>query len=139
MYYNDTQWNPASLWVCEKHNNIDICLYSNWKNIIANIVERSSSAQRKVRNGSKCVKNFLSKRQKVIFVNVRDRSGGCKGGGRGERIRIKFTLFSPFTKRLIITDSVINSDFKTMQHRYKENEFWPLTINVLMIILTEVF
>ena len=46
---------------------------------------------------------------------------GEKGGGRG--IRIKFTLFSPFPKRLIITDSVINSDFKTMQHRYKENEF----------------
>ena len=65
------------------HNNIDVCLYSNWKNIIANNMERSSSAQRKVRNGSKCVKNFLSKRQKVIFVNVRDRSGGCKGGGEG--------------------------------------------------------
>ena len=64
---------------------------------------------------------------------------GVKGGGGGWRIRIKSTLFSPFTKRLIITDYVINSDFKTIQHRYKENEFWPLTINVLMIILTEVF
>ena len=60
---------------------------------------------------------------------------GVKGGGR---IRIKFTLFSPFPKRLIITDSVVNSDFKTIQHRHKENEFWLLTINVLMIILTEV-
>ena len=48
---------------------------------------------------------------------------GVKGGRGGGRIRIKFTLFSPFPKRLIITDSVINSDFKTMQHRYKENEF----------------
>ena len=139
MYYDDTQGNPASLWNARStnHNNIDICLYSNWKNIIANNMERSSSAQRKVRNGSKCVKNFLSKRQKVIFVNVRDRSGGCKRGGGG-RIRIKFTLFSPFPRRLIITDSVINSDFKIIQHRHKENEFWPSTINVLMIIPTEV-
>ena len=47
---------------------------------------------------------------------------GVKEGGGGV-IRIKFTLFSPFSKRLIITESVINSDFKTMQHRYKENEF----------------
>ena len=70
-------------------------------------MERSSSAQRKVRNGSKCVKNFLSKRQ----------------GGGGGRIRIKFTLFSPFPKRLIITDAVVNSDFKTIQHRHKENGF----------------
>lgn len=53
---------------------------------------------------------------------------GVKGGGRGGgRIRIKFTLFSPFPKRLMKTDSVINSDFKIMQHRYKENEF--LTFN----------
>ena len=46
-----------------------------------------------------------------------------EGGGVGGRIRIKFTLFSPFPKRLIITDSVVNSDFKTIQHRHKENEF----------------
>ena len=46
---------------------------------------------------------------------------GVRGGGG--RIRIKFTLFSPFPKRLIITDSVVNSDIKIIQHRHKENEF----------------
>ena len=62
-----------------------------------------------------------------------------RGGGVEELGEIYLNLPAFPSDWLIITDSVINSDFKTMQHRYKENEFWPLTINVLMIVLTEVF
>ena len=81
MYDNDAQGNPAFLWVCEKHNNIDICLYSDWESETANNMEESSSAQRKPRRGNKCVNIFLLKRQKVSFIAL-ERSGGW-GGGEG--------------------------------------------------------
>ena len=51
-----------------KHNNIDRFPYCGWENETAKNMEGSSSAQRKVRTGNKCVKNFLSKRQEVSFI-----------------------------------------------------------------------
>ena len=53
-------------------------------------------------------------------LNVRGRSGGVKEGGGGKD-QDKIYLILP------LSQAVINSDFKTTHHRYKESEFRPFS------------